>query len=192
MHKTCIDLDRDQHIQAPHQGHQSFLHLKRSKAKSKHFISNCTLSLNTDLACCVSNTKSALLQGDTQSQTHQGCKTFCKRTKRSWLMTWSCRTGLWMGNGSLLTLRWKISPVRSAPYFFFFNRRRESSLITIKFLRSRENLLPESLQFCDTQNWPTCSCHQQGLHQVQPFFPSISPGWGCTYSFQTVYTWKRK
>ena len=45
MHKTCIDLDRDHNIQAPHQGHQSFLHLKRSKAKPKHFISNCTLSL---------------------------------------------------------------------------------------------------------------------------------------------------
>ena len=107
-----------------------------------------------------------------QIRSHQGCTTFCKRTKHSWLMTWSCRTSLWMGNWSLLTLRWKISPVRSAPYFFFFNRRRKSSLITIKFLWSRENLLPESLQFCDTQNWPTCSAISKAYTRYSLF---VSP-----------------
>lgn len=57
MHRNCIDFDRDQNIQAAHQGPQSFVHLKRRKEKSKHFISNYTLSLeHTGLACCVPNT----------------------------------------------------------------------------------------------------------------------------------------
>lgn len=144
MHKNCIDLDRDQNIQAAHQDPQSFLHLKR-KEKSKHFISNCTLSLeHIGIACCVPNTESSLLGGGTQCQAHQGFKTFCEGTKHSWLMNWSSRTSVLMGNGSPLTFSWKISPVLSAPYFFFFSRRK-TSLITIKFLWGRENLLPKSL-----------------------------------------------
>lgn len=187
--KNCTDLDRDQNIQAVHQCHQSFLHLKRRKEKSKHFISNRTLSLEHRRSLLCSQHWVCPPPGGTQSQAYQGYTTFCEGTEHSRLMNWSSRSSLLMGNWSPLTLRWKISPVLSAPYFFSFSRRRKTSLITIKFLWGCENLLPESLWRTE---WAQLFQNQQGLHHVQPLFSSMSPGWRCIYALQTVYTCKRK